>query len=139
MAFDLITAAVIVIIALIGIIVIIKLGGLLLKILVHVILGWIFLVIVNLLPFHQHSNKYINGFNCRIWRSIWSYTFNNCTGTGIILKIIIFLLSKCIINVFYHVTCHKVIFVFLRGHISSSTIYISTQASSFKAIMSLSH
>ena len=51
MAFDLITAAVIVIIALIGIIVIIKLGGLLLKILVHVILGWIFLVIVNLLPF----------------------------------------------------------------------------------------
>jgi inhibitor of the pro-sigma K processing machinery len=51
MALDLITAAVIVIIALIGIIVIIKLGGLLLKILVHVILGWIFLVIVNLLPF----------------------------------------------------------------------------------------
>ena len=51
MALDLITAAIIVIIAIIGIIVIIKLGGLLLKILIHVILGWIFLVIVNLLPF----------------------------------------------------------------------------------------
>jgi inhibitor of the pro-sigma K processing machinery len=51
MALDLITAAVIVIIALIGIVIIIKLGGLLLKILVHVILGWIFLFIVNLLPF----------------------------------------------------------------------------------------
>ena len=45
------TAIIIVIILLIGIIVIIKLGGLILKIILHVILGWIFLVIVNLLPF----------------------------------------------------------------------------------------
>jgi inhibitor of the pro-sigma K processing machinery len=51
MVLDLITAAVIVIIALIGIVVLIKIGGLLLRILIHVILGWIFLVIVNLLPF----------------------------------------------------------------------------------------
>jgi inhibitor of the pro-sigma K processing machinery len=51
MVLDLITAAVIVIIALIGILVLIKIGGLLLRILIHVILGWIFLVIVNLLPF----------------------------------------------------------------------------------------
>ena len=138
MALDLITAAVIVIIALIGIIILIKIGGLLLKILVHVILGWIFLVIVNLLPFHQYTNKYINCLNCRIWRSIWSYTFNNCTGIGIILKIIFFL-SKCIINVFYHVTCHKVIFILFCGHISSSTIYISSKTSCFKCIMSLSH
>lgn len=51
MVLDLITAAVIVIIALIGIVVLVKIGGLLLRILIHVIFGWIFLVIVNLLPF----------------------------------------------------------------------------------------
>jgi inhibitor of the pro-sigma K processing machinery len=51
MVLDLITAAVIVIIALIGIVILVKIGGLLLRILLHVILGWIFLVIVNLLPF----------------------------------------------------------------------------------------
>lgn len=51
MAFDLITAAIIVILALIGILILVKFGGLILRIILHVILGWIFLVLVNLLPF----------------------------------------------------------------------------------------
>ena len=51
MVLDLITAAILVVIAIIGIIILIKIGGLLLRILFHVILGWIFLFIVNLLPF----------------------------------------------------------------------------------------
>ncbi len=51
MAFDLITIAIIVILAIIGIFVLVKFGGLILRIILHVILGWIFLVLVNLLPF----------------------------------------------------------------------------------------
>lgn len=51
MAFDLITVAIIVILALIGILILVKFGGLILRIILHVILGWIFLVLVNLLPF----------------------------------------------------------------------------------------
>jgi len=51
MAFELITLALIVLIAIIGIVVLVKIGGLLLKIAVHVILGWIFLVLVNIIPF----------------------------------------------------------------------------------------
>ncbi|MGZ7109113.1 MAG: pro-sigmaK processing inhibitor BofA family protein [Methanobacterium sp.] len=50
MALDLLTAAVIAIIVLIAIIVIIKFGGVLLRILINAILGWILLVIVNLIP-----------------------------------------------------------------------------------------
>ncbi|MGZ7043929.1 MAG: pro-sigmaK processing inhibitor BofA family protein [Methanobacterium sp.] len=50
MALDLLTTAVIAIIVLIAIIVIIKFGGVLLRILINAILGWILLVIVNLIP-----------------------------------------------------------------------------------------
>lgn len=51
MVFDILTIAIIVILAIIGIGVIIKFGGLILKIVLHIIIGWIFLVLVNLLPF----------------------------------------------------------------------------------------
>ncbi len=50
MVLDLISLAVIVIIAIIGIFILIKIGGLLLKLLVHAIFGWIILVLVNLVP-----------------------------------------------------------------------------------------
>ena len=50
MALDIISLAVIVIIALIGILILLKIGWLLLKILVHVIFGWILLVIINYIP-----------------------------------------------------------------------------------------
>lgn len=50
MVLDLIGLAVIVIIAIIGIFILIKIGGLLLKLLIHAIFGWIILVLVNLIP-----------------------------------------------------------------------------------------
>lgn len=50
MALDIISLAVIVIIAAIGILILLKIGGLLLKIIVHAIFGWIILVLVNLIP-----------------------------------------------------------------------------------------
>lgn len=50
MALDIINLAVIVIIAAIGILILLKIGGLLLKIIVHAIFGWIILVLVNLIP-----------------------------------------------------------------------------------------
>lgn len=50
MVLDLIGLAVMVVIAVIGILILIKIGGLLLKILIHVIFGWIILVLVNLIP-----------------------------------------------------------------------------------------
>ncbi|WP_414470298.1 pro-sigmaK processing inhibitor BofA family protein [Methanobacterium sp. ACI-7] len=50
MALDIISLAVIVIIAAIGILILLKVGGLLLKIIVHAIFGWIILVLVNLIP-----------------------------------------------------------------------------------------
>jgi inhibitor of the pro-sigma K processing machinery len=50
MVLDIIGLAVIVILAIIGIFILIKIGGLLLKILVHAIFGWIILVLVNLIP-----------------------------------------------------------------------------------------
>jgi len=51
MVLDLIGLAVIVIIAIIGILILLKIGCLLLKLLVHAIFGWILLVIVNFIPY----------------------------------------------------------------------------------------
>ncbi|MGB9936611.1 MAG: pro-sigmaK processing inhibitor BofA family protein [Methanobacterium sp.] len=50
MVLDIISLAVIVIIAIIGILILVKIGGFLLKLLVHAIFGWIILVLVNLIP-----------------------------------------------------------------------------------------
>ena len=51
MAFDIIGLAILVIFIIVGIVILVKIGGLLLRILLHVILGWIFLVLVNLFPY----------------------------------------------------------------------------------------
>jgi len=51
MALDLIGLAILVIFIIIGIVILVKIGGLLLRILLHAILGWILLVLVNILPF----------------------------------------------------------------------------------------
>ena len=51
MVLDLIGLAVIVVIAIIGILILLKIGSLLLKLLVHAIFGWILLVIVNFIPY----------------------------------------------------------------------------------------
>ena len=50
MVLDLLTAVVIGIVVLIAIVVIIKFGGVLLRILINAIFGWILLFIVNLIP-----------------------------------------------------------------------------------------
>jgi len=50
MALSILGLAIIVIVAIIGIIILLKIGKLLLKLLVHAIFGWVLLVIVNFIP-----------------------------------------------------------------------------------------
>lgn len=51
MALDLIGIAILIIFIIIGIVILVKIGGLLLRILLHAILGWILLFLVNLFPY----------------------------------------------------------------------------------------
>lgn len=51
MALDIIGIAILVIFLIIGIVILVKIGGLLLRILLHAILGWILLFLVNLFPY----------------------------------------------------------------------------------------
>lgn len=50
MALSIISIALMVILAIIGVVILLKIGKLLLKLLVHAIFGWILLVIVNFIP-----------------------------------------------------------------------------------------
>ncbi|MGF7117034.1 pro-sigmaK processing inhibitor BofA family protein [Methanobacterium oryzae] len=51
MALDLIGIAILIIFLIIGIVILVKIGGLLLRILLHAIFGWILLFLVNLFPY----------------------------------------------------------------------------------------
>jgi inhibitor of the pro-sigma K processing machinery len=51
MVFELVGIALLVIFIIVGVVVLVKIGGLLLRILLHVILGWILLFLVNLFPY----------------------------------------------------------------------------------------
>lgn len=51
MALDLIGIAILIIFLIIGVVILVKIGGLLLRILLHAILGWILLFVVNLFPY----------------------------------------------------------------------------------------
>lgn len=51
MALDLIGIAILIIFLIIGVVILVKIGGLLLRILLHAILGWILLFLVNLFPY----------------------------------------------------------------------------------------
>lgn len=51
MAFELVGIAILIIFIIIGIVILVKIGGLLLRILLHAILGWILLFLVNLFPY----------------------------------------------------------------------------------------
>lgn len=51
MALDLIGIAILIIFIIIGVVILVKIGGLLLRILLHAILGWILLFLVNLFPY----------------------------------------------------------------------------------------
>lgn len=51
MTLDLIGLAILIIFIIIAIVILVKIGGLLLRIVFHAILGWILLVLVNILPF----------------------------------------------------------------------------------------
>lgn len=50
MAFEILGLALLVIFIIIGVVILVKIGGLLLKLLVHAIFGWIILILVNLIP-----------------------------------------------------------------------------------------
>ena len=51
MAFELVGIAILIIFIIIGVVILVKIGGLLLRILLHAILGWILLFLVNLFPY----------------------------------------------------------------------------------------
>jgi inhibitor of the pro-sigma K processing machinery len=51
MVFELVGIVLLVIFIIVGVVVLVKIGGLLLRILLHVILGWILLFLVNLFPY----------------------------------------------------------------------------------------
>lgn len=51
MVFELVGIAILIIFIIIGVIILVKIGGLLLRILLHVILGWILLFLANLFPY----------------------------------------------------------------------------------------
>jgi inhibitor of the pro-sigma K processing machinery len=51
MAFEIIGLALLVIFIIIGVVILVKVGGLLLRILLHAILGWILLFVANLFPY----------------------------------------------------------------------------------------
>ena len=51
MAFELVGIAILIIFIIIGVLILVKIGGLLLRILLHAILGWILLFLVNLFPY----------------------------------------------------------------------------------------
>jgi len=51
MAFELLGIALLVIFIIIGVVILVKLGGVILRVLLHVILGWILLFLVNLFPY----------------------------------------------------------------------------------------
>ena len=51
MAFELLGIALLIIFIIIGVVILVKLGGVILRVLLHVILGWILLFLVNLFPY----------------------------------------------------------------------------------------
>jgi len=51
MVFELVGIALLIIFIIVGVVILVKIGGLLLRILLHVILGWILLFLVNLFPY----------------------------------------------------------------------------------------
>ena len=51
MVFELVGIAILILFIIIGIVILVKIGGLFLKILLHVIFGWILLFLVNLVPY----------------------------------------------------------------------------------------
>ncbi len=51
MVFELVGIAILIIFIIIGVVILVKIGGLLLRVLLHVILGWILLFLANLFPY----------------------------------------------------------------------------------------